>query len=362
MFDEITIQNFQSFRDKTISFCEGVNAIVGLSRSGKTTILRAIRWCAKNEPRGNAFQSWWGGDPSVRIKFAGGIAVTRRGHGTDNFYLIEKPGEKDIELTAFGVKVPEEVEKIFNMNSTCLQAQMDGVFFLSLKPGAVAKALNEAVNLNVIDSSVADIRAKKMDADKNLKFQKGLVAGKEEKVASFGYLEGLEVEIKKLEETIRREKSTKERLASLLNLLGDLEANGGMAVQYETIIGLEGGVTEAIEANEKSAAVKKESVELGGLLTKVNDCLVKLDKAKALSAIDSEVDEAQECYEKYKANKLTMDSLASSLNKLESSQLRLDRFETDIKELERELEEIMPDKCPILTALQKTKCPWGVTP
>ncbi|WP_035425703.1 AAA family ATPase, partial [Halalkalibacterium ligniniphilum] len=51
----VRLENFQSHLDTSIDFSTGLNVIVGQSDSGKTSILRAIRWVLYNQPRGTDF-------------------------------------------------------------------------------------------------------------------------------------------------------------------------------------------------------------------------------------------------------------------------------------------------------------------
>ena len=52
---QITLKNFQSHKDSTIQLDRGLNAIIGPSDSGKSAIIRAIKWVLYNEPSGDFF-------------------------------------------------------------------------------------------------------------------------------------------------------------------------------------------------------------------------------------------------------------------------------------------------------------------
>ena len=67
MIKKIQIQNFQSHKETTLKLDPGVNIIVGTTDSGKTSILRALRWVIWNRPSGDDFRSWWGGNTSVEV-------------------------------------------------------------------------------------------------------------------------------------------------------------------------------------------------------------------------------------------------------------------------------------------------------
>lgn len=51
---KLRIQNFQAHKDTTIEF-DRITTIVGPSDIGKSAVLRALKWVAKNEPNGTSF-------------------------------------------------------------------------------------------------------------------------------------------------------------------------------------------------------------------------------------------------------------------------------------------------------------------
>ena len=57
MFKGLEIENFESHKDTQIDFDNGVNAIIGTSDSGKSSIRRAIEWAIHNRPQGFGFKS-----------------------------------------------------------------------------------------------------------------------------------------------------------------------------------------------------------------------------------------------------------------------------------------------------------------
>ena len=110
MIKSIEIHNFQSHKDTKISFEKGLNIIKGKTHSGKSAIVRALRFCLQNKPRGDSFRSWFANpDEPVRIKicFYDGSEITRE-KGKDNSYTIKKNGNTST-FKALGSKVPKEL-------------------------------------------------------------------------------------------------------------------------------------------------------------------------------------------------------------------------------------------------------------
>ena len=66
MIKQLNIHNFQSHEDSSLNFTEGVNVIIGASDSGKSAIIRALKFVVYNSPSGSDMRSWWGGETSVK--------------------------------------------------------------------------------------------------------------------------------------------------------------------------------------------------------------------------------------------------------------------------------------------------------
>ena len=148
MIESVKLKNFQSHKENTFSFTKGVNAIVGPSDSGKTAILRALRWLIWNRPLGDAFRSDWGGDTEVAVTVDGQL-ITRYKHDNKHGYKIGKT-----DLKAIGTDVPEEVSTILNIDEINLQQQFDKPFLLADSPGEVAQHFNKVAHLENMDRAI----------------------------------------------------------------------------------------------------------------------------------------------------------------------------------------------------------------
>lgn len=104
----VKIKNFQRHHDLTIEFVPGVNAITGPSDAGKSSILRAIMWCLRNEPEGLSFISNGKKSCSVSVEFDDGITITRERGKAVNRYKLE--GRESLTLDNFGKGVPEQIQ------------------------------------------------------------------------------------------------------------------------------------------------------------------------------------------------------------------------------------------------------------
>ena len=141
MISLLKIQNFQSHRRTVLKFGKGVNAIVGRSHSGKSAVLRALRWVSNPRVAGTWFRSHWGGLTKVMLKTGEGVRVFRtRGKSKKDYFLNKE------KLGAVGTHDDNPVSRALNMNELNWQLQFDRPFLLDCSPGEVASKLNDYMN------------------------------------------------------------------------------------------------------------------------------------------------------------------------------------------------------------------------
>jgi exonuclease SbcC len=152
MIKTLGLYAFQSHISTELELSDGINLLVGQSDSGKTAIIRALKWLATNRPLGKDFQSTNGGDVGVSIILDNGDCIS---HTVGKYAAtIDR---KDQDWSAIGTGVPETITNLLNMSDLSWQFQMDPPFLLSNSPGEVARILNEVTDLDKIDSSLTNI-------------------------------------------------------------------------------------------------------------------------------------------------------------------------------------------------------------
>lgn len=230
MIYSLEINNFQSHKYSRLEFSEGVNVIVGTSDSGKTAVLRALRWVVNNRPSGNDFRSTWGGETSVQLVTDDGIVIRNKDKAEK--YSIGVAGKKDIEFKAFGTNVPQEVSDVLNISEINLQGQMDAPFLLSKSAGEVATHFNKIARLDKIDTATANVNSWIRELTATIGHESvkdkpatGLIRQKEkleEEIEKFKYLQKFEIEVEVLEGMELSKKGLENRLTKLNNLVKEL--------------------------------------------------------------------------------------------------------------------------------------------
>lgn len=260
---KVILENFQSHKYTVLDFDDKLNVIVGPSDSGKTAILRGIRWVLYNEPTGDFFIREGENYCSVLIEFNDGIKVKRYRSKSKNMYILYNSQDEELVFEGFGTSIPEEIinatgiKKIFLdtdlTKSINLSDQLEGPFLLSEKNSTRASSIGRLVGVNIIDDTIKetlkDIRNLSL---KKKNIEERLVKLKDE-LSKYEYLEELEKRINKLN-SIRDEIFTKSnKLDTYKNL------------------------------NEKLQLIVKEKKEIFHYLQKLSNLDLLLDIEKSIS-------------------------------------------------------------------------------
>lgn len=205
MIKSVEIQNFQSHPDTKVEFSDGLNVLTGSSRSGKSTIRRAIMWVITNRPSGNAMVSWWikkgdkiKGETKVTITLDNGTVISRIKSDKLNGYEING---KVLEAVATGV--PEEIAEAFNMSDVNMSGQFDAPYLVSESAGYVAQYLNSIINLEDADYFQSEVESRRRkcvqeDAENNKR-----ISALSEEIKAFDWLDKAEELIARIKDRER---------------------------------------------------------------------------------------------------------------------------------------------------------------
>ncbi|WFA09744.1 AAA family ATPase [Tissierella sp. Yu-01] len=163
----ITLNNFQSHKHSSIDLDERLNVIVGSSDSGKSAIIRGIKWVLYNEPSGDYFIREGEKECSVTLEFSDNTILKRyRSRSKNQYILINNKGE-ETKFEGFGSNTPEQIVETIGIkkihldseesNSINLGEQLDGAFLLSEKSSTRASAIGRLVGVNIIDDALRDV-------------------------------------------------------------------------------------------------------------------------------------------------------------------------------------------------------------
>jgi DNA repair protein SbcC/Rad50 len=146
MIDSITLKNFQKHKRLEIQFDPHITVLVGRSKAGKSTVLRALRWAILNQPSGVKHVRH--GATAAKVKLEIGEDTIIRQRGEKNTYSLNGK-----VFVSFGAGVPDEIKAVLQMDGSNFQTQFEPHFWLTQSPSQVAAALNDLAGLSNIDTA-----------------------------------------------------------------------------------------------------------------------------------------------------------------------------------------------------------------
>ena len=161
MFTELHLKDFQGHADSLVQFDKGVNAFIGETDQGKSSVIRGIRLVVENKPAGNSFIR--NGTPETIVSLTTDDAkVVRQKSKTSHKYTLDR-----VELKAFGQGVPDEVTSVTRIDPDInIQRQSSPYFLLHSSEAERGKLLDKFCNIAIASQSVAIARRNALRADK----------------------------------------------------------------------------------------------------------------------------------------------------------------------------------------------------
>lgn len=163
MIKKITIKNFQSHENTILNLSKGVNVFIGNTDSGKTSIIRAVKWVLLNTPTGWDFKNHNATFTKVIIDFFDKNKISKfRSSRTLNYRLNSNKFNS-------GKNLPEEISKVINLSDLNLQEQQDPHFLINNSSSSITKELNKIANLDVIDKFQSSLNKLKLKAQSEIR-------------------------------------------------------------------------------------------------------------------------------------------------------------------------------------------------
>lgn len=198
MLEKLKLKNFQCHSSLCVEFDKKITAIVGPSDSGKSSVIRAIRWLSQNRPLGLGMIQYESSGASVFLS-VDGVDIRRDRTKTKNSYLIRNNNNVN-RMDSVGADVPDCVQNILNLGAENIQGQHDGPFWFNLSAGDVAKNLNRITNLELIDSTIQKLNEKVRKANYGVTIAEKSLSKAKEQFEKLSYVPDLEKDFSSLEE------------------------------------------------------------------------------------------------------------------------------------------------------------------
>lgn len=352
----LEIENFQMHKKLHLDFVAGVNVLQGESDVGKSCVIRALLWVMTNRPAGFTFRHW-DCKKNDQVKVTLGLQVENKIYKivrvrseTVNEYWLD-----DQVFKAMGASVPEPILQVLNMRDFNMQTQHLPHFLLSVSAGEVAKSLNAACDLSVIDKTIKTISSIASKAKTDCKYAQKEAEDINQKLDELDWL----VDAKKQASILANEIKSNEKRRQDFEVLSELAnkikifENDLKSKQYflEYWKDLE-------QVSDLLARISKTEVKLNALRTTVNKALlvkkqlqqhikaqIPSDKLKQSAEIIKVINQSQE-----------------QVTKLSEIVLRLENIYVDLKDAKvhhkkakQELNELWEtlDYCPLCNQAKK---------
>jgi len=348
MIQSIEIKNFQSHKNTKLQFSPGVNVIVGTSDSGKTAILRALKWAATNKPSGDAFCSTWGGVTEVTLK-TNKATVVRKKEGSKNQYSLINGlnGASPIVFEAFGTNIPEEIDNALNLKETNLQQQLDAPFLLSETSGTVASHFNRIANLEVIDKASQKIDKAIREIKSNTTFKENAEITQRTLLSKFEYLDKFEVDLEVLEDMEKDMVRQFNEVRAVTILLNSLDEISRKINSYSYLLAYEKEVNSILSLMQTEQEIYKRIERIETFIASLEYKEEQLLEAKEILKYEKEVNSILLLLPAKDSYKKEIKELDLFLYNLERTEEKFEKQKSKLNRMQKQFTQNMPSTCPL---------------
>lgn len=295
MIKKIEIQNFQGHKNTELTLHPGVNVVKGPSHSGKSSIVRALKWALRNRPSGFSFKSTFASDKDptfVHIRFDNS-SIERYRSKDDNKYGAAKKGSL-FNLAAMKTEVPDEVREITQMNDINIQSQHDGYFLLQDSAGEVGKKLNNIVGLGIINDVMDRIRSKISSTQANIKNE--IVVNKEltETLKKYDGIDQIAQLVTGLGCLLDTKENNENKQREIKQLVSSIETNTDELTEVNKWLEIERETTELSEWFDTLKEITKRKNILEGLCVSIKRDQQGLIETTSWLSVEKETNELDE--------------------------------------------------------------------
>jgi len=350
---KIIIENFQSHSLSVFTLKQGLNVIVGPSDSGKSAVIRALKWVLYNEPAGDFFIREGEKECSVTVEFNDGTTLKRYRSRSKNGYVLINPDDEEMRFEGIGSGVPKEIvdatgitKIILDQDSSSainLGEQLEGPFLLTEKPSTRANAIGRLVGVNLLDDALRDVLRDIRSIGLRKKETEEALIKLDEEIKDFEYLDELRNRsmissafIKEAESLLEvkarlefyfkslndisieknRQLDALIKLSDIDNAKQDIEVAANLVFKYEVLKSKSNNFKQLLE--ERSSWIKASS-----LLDHIED-IQKIESET--SSLTSRLTALSKFYTEYKNVLTEKEGLIDRLNYLRSA----DEIEQDV--------------------------------
>ena len=281
MIKSIDIKNFQPHKDTHMDFSPGVNAIVGTSDKGKSSVFRAFDFNIRNTTNDKAYVSHWCYNKKGNIVDNSEVTINLDDHiikrvkGKDNYYNVDNE-ETNQEGIGKGTP-PDNIIELYKMDDITMQKQKDSFFLFDLSKTKVAETFNKIVDLEIIDTTINNIKSKIREIKNEEKVLNNKKEEYQKEVESYNYIDDIAKELQELQ-------ILENEIDMLNSSIADLDSSITVLNNYDiqleninNILSTEKEINNLIIFNEENKILLQEEVILSNTINTIEDVNVKLN-------------------------------------------------------------------------------------
>ena len=326
MLEQLKLKNFQTHKSSTFNFSPGINVITGPNDKGKSSIIRAIYWLAFNRPSGDEFIREGSKSCSVQGVF-NDVSVTRKKGKSENKYVVD--GQV---FNALRSDVPSEVKDIIKLSKTNIQLQHDPHFLLSYNSSEVAKALNQVVGLDQIDTSFQVpnriIRQNNSSIDhiqKDIDYYK-------KALKKFRGLNKIEKLVDQYEHVLKLKKDLKSSINKLEEVTSSLRDSERIEKKHKALQSVQKKLTKMESKLEKIKEKSSTADRLGRTIKTLTETKDPSKKIRKVEKINESIQSMENILESLNNEKTHLSKISSHMSSIQSSSKELEKMNSEYKE------------------------------
>lgn len=336
MISKIHLKNFQGYSEFKLELSPTVTTIVGDSDRGKSAVLRALRWVAMNKPTGTSFIKH-GEKQCTATARIDDIDIRRLRSKAENLYQMRQKSKVQ-KFASFKNDVPGPIADLINIGPINFQGQHDAPFMFSLTAGETSKALNQIVDLSIIDRSLSFLASNLTSAKQEQTTLSKLWEEAVAEVNKLAYVNRLDADYSKIE---KLDKSINHQSNEIEDLHDDIEYLVHMHKESSQNANCIEAGTVIIKRAEAVHAQAKIIARLTALITDVEQCEKSIGiEIPDITALDKHFAAAALCRETYRRAGGVYHSARDQF-------LGVTELVAELESMQEQLTDAMGDTCPL---------------
>ncbi len=303
---ELELRSFQCHRKLKVALAPTVTTIIGATDSGKSAVIRALRWLCSNRPLGATFIERGRKRCRVALVLSDGTRIERARSRSVNTYVLD-----DKQFVSFGNDVPAPIAQRLSVDELNFQLQHDSPLWFVETGRQVAEHLNAIVDLGIIDKTLARASSLVREAKSRCGMLASQLREAKVEVSRFAHAPRFDRDLSGIEAMDGKARALRASCARLNSLMIETASFEQILARAKVASTLGDKLSTVIESCNKIDEQCKTLCELISIVDRFEReagafdfgaCLRELEKGRALSvSIGLIQDLIQACVEKDKA-------------------------------------------------------------